>query len=102
MDDYKRGLYLQVRSELERRSTLDLTLFVCFELNKVLLDEGSLFDPNSREGHLQDLFPEFFALFDGFEWFDSGLKCKIEMNDAWWSRYWLEPRIRALDCILRD
>ena len=100
MDDYKRGLYLQVRNELGRWS--GTPLYVCYELVDALVREGADVDELDEHIWLFSIFPEFLTLFDGSVWRKNNTSDETELGDAWWENFWIEPRIRALDCILRD
>ena len=102
MDDYKRSMYLQVRNKLEHhlKSNADTYMFVCYELEEVLISEGV--NGLIRCNYLEEMFPEFFDLFDWCAWLENGTCYDADGDDAWWENGWMPPRIRALDCILRD
>lgn len=127
MDDYKRGLYMQALRELHEEKVRRpfqveseyRDIFIC-ELLKAQLAlesgitsgvwcnfEGETLDSiyGDSEQILTEFFPEFYALFDENYWGNytlPWLTCKTTRERAWWNSLWLEPRIRALDCILSD
>lgn len=99
MDDYKRALYMQARSYLEIKENY----FVCRALVHALGQEG-FDDILDIDEEILELFPEFASLYDGTHWFEKG-KCEtddMELDCSWWEFAWAKPRIRALDCLLRD
>jgi hypothetical protein len=124
MDDYKRGLYMQALRELHEeviRRTFQTEseyreTFLCEVLVTQLALESGITDEiwcnfegdsiyGNSEQILTEFFPEFYALFDGNYWSNYTLPwwtCKTTRERTWWSFLWLEPRIRALDCILSD
>lgn len=105
MDDYKRGLYMQVLRELKSHTVCKAGFFNCNKLRRQLVLEGD----NSASGIygtatgiLKEFFPEFYQLYDGTYWGQCGTSELVSETGAWWPDAWLEPRIRALECILRD
>ena len=110
MDDYKRSLYMYA----QRMIASDEVCCTCYALEEVLFREGGdsycgdsycgdsyCGDSYHDDTHLE-VFTEFMGLFDGRYWgrrVDYLLK---DSDDLWWEPRWKEPRIRALDCILRD
>lgn len=127
MDDYKRGMYMQALRELHEEITRRTfqteseyrETFLCEVLvTQLALEsgitaeiwcnfEGDTLDSiyGNSEQILTEFFPEFYALFDGMGWGkykDKLGPIKILIENGWWSSCWLEPRIRALDCILSD
>lgn len=105
MDDYKRGLYMQVLRELKSHTVRKVGLFTCNKLRRQLVLEGA----NATSGIyetatdiLKEFFPEFCQLYDETYWDQFGDSEFVSETNAWWPDTWLEPRIRALECILRD
>jgi len=106
MDDYKRGLYMQVLNHLksleQRPSHLN---HLCLELKAALNKQQHpdtaryMGDPTNA---MQEFFPELIALFDETCWEPCGFSACAKIGDSWWDPAWIEPRIRALECILRD
>lgn len=105
MDDYKRGLYMQVLREFKSHTVCEAWLFTCNKLRRQLVLEGvdcaSGIDEKST-GILKEFFPEFYQLYDGTYWDWFGVSSFVCDDNFWWSPVWLAPRIRALECILRD
>lgn len=99
MDDYKRTLYMRAQRLIKNGEQS----FVCIALKDVLLTDGHDYFGQETEGSVLELFAEFGALYDGTDWKRNGsfsrATCKA---GSWWSLGWTEPRIRALDCILRE
>ena len=105
MDDYKRGLYMQVLRELKSHTVYKAGLFTCNKLRRQLVlesvnDTFVVYETTTRI--LIEFFPEFYQLYDGTYWDQFGGSEFVSEMNAWWSDTWLEPRIRALECILRD
>jgi hypothetical protein len=97
MDDYKRGLYMRARAELKYEGAL-----VCKALELTLFEEGMGIDDLSL---VSELFPEFSNLYDEGTWLKNGRFIPSEhtaSSTVWWEYDWLEPRIRALDCVLNS
>lgn len=96
MDDYKRSLYMFARRQIETKHAR----FVCRAFFITLCVEGS---SNVSYKFIGELFPEFARLNDGLRWKRSGKSVLLtEFNTSWWTSGWKKPRLRALDCILRD
>ncbi len=97
MDDYKRSLYMMAQNKV--RST-EGSKYICIALKDILYREG--YKPTIGNKVLE-LFPELSALYDGVFWCDDGINVdeEVTIEGAWWEDEWEEPRIRALDCILR-
>jgi len=93
MDDYKRSLYLLARRSIEEYKYT----FICNEFTIILLEEGVR--GNTQE-LINELFTEFNSLNDGKYW--TPTHYSINKSGAWWLYGWREPRLRILDCILRD
>lgn len=105
VDDYKRGLYMQVLRELKSHTEYEDWFFTCNKLRRQLVLEGvdCAFRVQERSpGILKEFFPEFYQLYDGTYWDQFGGSEFVSEMNAWWSDTWLAPRIRALECILRD
>lgn len=105
MDDYKRGLYMQVLRELKSHTRRKAWFFTCNKLRCQLILEGANDTSEIYETPteiLKEFFPEFFQLYDGTYWNQFGSSEFVPETNAWWPDDWLEPRIRALECILRD
>lgn len=100
IDNYKRSLYMRALEKVGSRRALYIT-FICRALESVLVEEG--FNCMETKDALYDLFPEFMKFYDHSCWFENGRhKYSIDSSLAWWEQYWIEPRVRALDCLLRD
>jgi len=105
MDDYKRGLYMQVLRELKSHTVGKAWLFTCDKLRRQLVLEGENCTSGICETQtevIKEFFPEFYQLYDGTYWDQFGGSELVSETNAWWPDTWLEPRIRALECILRD
>lgn len=110
MDDYKRTLYMIALRDLQelQRTGSSNRVWLCTKLAAVLRREHQALAGDCI-GSVDDLVPEFFpdflALFDGSYWPRRKdihqPKCSA-VDAAWWPKDWLEPRIRALECLLRD
>lgn len=90
MDDYKRGLYMEARRLIEDCVTIDVcdALYICLD------DWG--------HGTIAHIFPEFCQLFDGYRYHRNNTKCTALSVEYWWEKGWKEPRLRAIDYLLRD
>lgn len=105
VDDYKRGLYMQVLREFKSHAVCENWVFTCNELRCQLISEG---DNSASEiyetstGVIKEFFPEFYQLYDGTYWDQIGRYEFVSETNPWWPNNWLAPRIRALECILRD
>lgn len=97
MDDYKRALYM----EAHRRLDAEEDSCVCIALKNALVREGM---PTHVAYDMKTyLFSEFMQLYDGYEWRRNGSSSPIPTySKMWWGSFWKEPRLHALDCILRD
>jgi hypothetical protein len=99
MDDYKRTLYMRAQRLIKDGEQS----FVCLALREVLLEDGHHYFGQETEDSVLKLFAEFGALYDGTHWECKGtFSRRVGKVDSWWSLGWTEPRIRALDCILRE
>ena len=105
VDDSTRGLYMQVLRELKSHTVCKAGFFTCNKLRRQLVLEGE----NCASGIyktqtevIKEFFPEFYQLYDGTYWDQFGGSEFVSGTNAWWPDAWLEPRIRALECILRD
>ena len=97
MDDYKRSLYMMAQNRIRSAKGYQYT---CVILKDILYLEG--YGPTIGNKVLE-FFPEFSALYDGVFWCEDGTKDEEwTIENAWWEAEWEEPRIRALDCILRE
>jgi len=110
MDDYKRTLYMIALRDLQelQRAGNRSGRWLCVMLATVLRHE-SRESASCLSGSIDDLvqefFPEFLELFDGNYWNptqDAHKQSYSAVAAAWWPKDWLEPRIRILECILRD
>ncbi len=109
MDDYKRTLYmiaLRELQELQRAGTPDRA-WLCVKLATVLRSENQKPDFDfvaSIDDLVTEFFPDFLELFDGSRWGPDNFSIQDPpaVAAAWWPKDWLEPRIRALECLLRD
>ena len=97
MDDYKRALYM----EAHRRLDAGEDYCVCVALKNALVREGM---PAPVAYHMRThLFSEFMLFYDGYEWSRNESSSPISTySNMWWESFWKEPRVSALDCILRD
>ena len=109
MDDYKRTLYMIALRDLQelQKNMGSASMWLCVRLAVILRNEhqasadaciGSIGDL------VQEFFPEFLELFDGSYWANKTFDYQAApaVAAAWWPKDWLEPRIRALECLLRD
>lgn len=90
MDDYKRSIYMEVRRRLENGSAL----YICTALKSII----DCYDTSV----IQEVFPEFYRLFDNNRWHSDGSIVIGYVADEWWEMGWKEPRIRIIDCLLRE
>lgn len=90
MDDYKRGLYMEARRLIESGEEL----YVCSALMEAV--DSWYYTPVS------EIFPEFAEMFDGYVYYENGRKHFTLSYMSWWAKGWKEPRLRAIDCLLRD
>lgn len=110
MDDYKRTLYMIALRELQelQRAGSHERAWLCVKLATVLRREHQASEGDyigSVDDLVQEFFPEFLELFDGIYWSyngDTNQQMCSAVAAAWWTKAWLEPRIRALECLLRD
>lgn len=110
MDDYKRTLYMIALRELQelQRAENRTGCWLCVRLATVLRREHQTSAEayiESTDDLVQEFFPEFLELFDGSYWSSSQnthLQSPPAAAAAWWPKDWLEPRIRILECLLRD
>lgn len=102
MDDYKRTLYMAAQARLRQKAKLSASLSVCCTLEAILSLEWHCFSNRDVEEH----FPEFQALYDGSMWHHcttlSPERSEAARGGYWWSPNELAPRLRAIDCLLRD
>lgn len=94
MDDYKRQLYMRA----QQLALKGRTSFVCNALKTALEEEGL----GVKCGNPLELFPEFMGMYDGKCWSKRAVCSKVLPENNWWDEDWKEPRLRALDCILRN
>ena len=107
MDDYRRALYMQVLNHLKQRLKQRGAVhsYLCLELTNALHKQQH---PDTAEymgnapSVMQEFFPELKALFDTTYWGPTGFSNSAKIGESWWDPYWVQPRIRALECILRD
>ena len=110
MDDYKRTLYMIALRELKelQRTGSQERLWLCVRLTTILRRENQTPDfyfVASVDDLVQEFFPDFLELFDGSYWTfeqNSNQQNTSAVAAAWWPKDWLEPRIRILECLLRD
>jgi hypothetical protein len=110
MDDYKRTLYMIALRDLQelQRTGSSNRVWLCVRLATVLQCEHQASAGDyigSVDELVQEFFPEFLELFDGSYWThrkDIHKHRYSAVVAAWWSKDWLEPRIRILECLLRD
>jgi hypothetical protein len=113
MDDYKRTLYMIALRDLQelQRTGSPKREWLCVQLATVLRHErqasaGDYIGP--VDDLVQEFFPDFLALYDGSYWTRRKDTHMIHnqrysaVDAAWWQQVWLEPRIRILECLLRD
>lgn len=106
MDDYKRTLYMQTLTALYQARKDRKLAFICHELRRTFYNEHSdsfrpLIADHSSE-IVREFFPEFRAMFDGKRYYSNGIGYPTSIKENWWQVDLIEPRIRALECILRD
>lgn len=109
MDDYKRTLYMIALRELQerQRAEIDLGCWLCVVLAGVIRRENQKPDFDfvaPIDDLVTEFFPEFLELFDGSRWTPNNFSTQHPpaAAAAWWAKDWLEPRIRILECLLRD
>lgn len=110
MDDYKRTLYMIALRDLQelQRTGSSNRVWLCTKLATVLRHERQALAGDcigSVDDLVPEFFPEFLELFDGSYWThrkDIHNQRYSAVDAAWWPKDWLEPRIRILECILRD
>lgn len=81
MDDFKRGLYLAARRELEREGEDEIE-YICPLLKGEIRRLGS--GKGISDEELKKLFPEFFNLWDGTVWFRSSRMGGDGEHGPWW------------------
>jgi hypothetical protein len=102
MDDFRREIWLQVRSEF----AAGRALYICTELQDWLRANGLLEYGASDEeavATLQEFFPEFRKLADGRLWRQDGSSAIWEawrINPPWFPYKCPEPRLALIDYIL--
>lgn len=97
MDDYARTLYMIALREIQDSG--EFAPFVCDELKRTLRADGYHFPTTAS---VDDLFHHFASLFDGKCWTEKTGKYTCDSRSGWWEDGWIEPRVRALECLLRD
>ena len=90
MDDYKRGLYMEARRMIESGEEQ----YVCIALETAV--------DSWCHTSVSEIFPEFAELFNGYLYYENGQKYHTLHDMRWWAAGWKEPRLRAIDCLLRD
>ena len=107
IDDYKRELLMRVRDRIENSEKFEEqygTRFICCAMKYILCEEevvDFLEDSTSLAELVDEIFPEFIAMFDGVCWCEDSVYYEITSNQGWWEIDWKEPRIRILDTILQ-
>lgn len=108
MDDMKRAMYIAARNAIQK----DQADFICLVLKSDLKSQGmrlgkpySDFESNKDvEGFLEELFPEFFQLFDYKFWMDSSYGTEYnlcsDLHTSWFVYNDKERRIRILDLLI--
>ena len=107
MDDMKRAMYIAARNAIQK----DQADFICLVLKSDLKSQGmrlgkpySDFESNKDvEGFLEELFPEFFQLFDYKFWMDYPKEAVVPTSDlhtSWFVYEDKERRLRILDFII--
>jgi hypothetical protein len=98
MDTLKKEIYIEARAMLESGTTD----FLCHALQSATCYILGTDDVSNDE--LSELFPEFFAMDDGFFWFDQHIRMLNPIMKgpcrAWWNWGWPEPRIAMIDYLL--
>ena len=104
MDDYKRGLYL----DAQRRLMAGTSTYVCTALDSALERDGFISEKFQQE-IIEEIFPEFFALFDGMyycsfeeETYRGSASLFIGKGDMWWPSDYPEPRLRMIHFLLEN
>lgn len=95
MDDFKRGIYLAARQGLQADKDAFLCLLLKGEIER--LGPGKWL----TDGELEEFFPEFFALWDGY-WSGATIRVSLGPHDAWWNldEAGYNARLATLDFLL--
>lgn len=114
MDDMKRGIYIEARRLIKDENFG----YICLALKRAASDLLGISDikfyeetPALNEKFLEELFSEFFALYDGYTWFkyeeESGQSnfyqhYKKDPHSAWWGADIIEARLAILNFIIES
>ena len=79
MDDFKRGIYLAARQGLQADKDAFLCLLLKGEIER--LGPGKWL----TDGELEEFFPEFFALWDGYWSGATKVLSVYNQHEPWWS-----------------
>lgn len=110
MDDYKRTLYMIALRELQelQKTGSSERMWLCVRLATTLRREHQTSAEaciGSTDDLVEEFFPDFLELFNGSYWSrenDLKQQRRAAVAAPWWPKDWLEPRIRILECLLRD
>lgn len=107
MDDMKRAMYIAARNAINKGQAR----FICLTLNQDLVGQGlhidRLYDaPEAMEQFLEELFPEFFQLFD-YKLYINTARGYVAMFSSYKHAAWFaiedeERRLRILDFIISN
>jgi hypothetical protein len=94
MDDMKKAAYILAKELLETGKSS----FACLALQDAL---SEILEETVPASEIPEMFPEFYNLFDGFYWTQSGNKYeKDSYLSVWWKINWIEPRVRIIDMLM--
>ncbi len=104
MDTLKKEIYIEARRLLENRDSVCL----CIALRRAtcnLLGYTAITPGVTLHEVLSELFPEFFAMYDGVHWGRTPVEVtstdSVSPVDAeWWETPWPEPRLAMIDYLL--
>lgn len=102
MDDFKRGIWLEIRTKF----ATGRGLYICNELKAWMRQNGMLeYDATEeeQEAALHEVFPELAKLSDGKIWYTQSWSqdwTGLKINPPWFACEWPEPRLALIDYIL--
>lgn len=96
MDDMKKAIYLNILQKLE--NPYGETSFICNELRAALKELG---DVKPYEYIINDFFPEFNDLFDGY-YYGIDRRWEVDKDDRWFSYENRKARITLIKFLLSN